>query len=41
MIVKREWVKKERDPVSQQMFWCRYEGWFLCGFLPLYIRPAR
>lgn len=37
MIVYKQWKKKHFPRFSTSDYWS-YEGWFLFGFLPLYIR---
>lgn len=37
MIVYRQWQKKMRPSSSMPNYWT-YEGWFLLGMLPLYVR---
>jgi hypothetical protein len=40
MIVYRWWFKKGVYPPTQYERWCKWEGWFLFGFLPLLIRQV-
>lgn len=37
MIIKRKWTKVNMCSVDDYI----YEGWFLFGFIPLYIRQLR
>lgn len=40
MIVKRIWIKKRRDIFGHIDKITSWEGWFLFGFIPLYIRQT-
>jgi hypothetical protein len=37
MIVHKFWKARRKQPYRQDDVWLR-EGWFLFGFIPLYIR---
>jgi len=41
MIIYRQWTRRRHGEATQQGRFFDYDGWFLFGILPLYVRHLR